>query len=132
MNGTDGAIEEAKRLSESSPEKYYYVNPYNNEKNWQAHYNGTGMEIIRQTNGAITHFVAGLGSTGTFVGTGRRLKKYNSEIKLISVQPDSPLHGMEGMKHLETAHVPGIYDSDLADENMYLKVTLISRSENVA
>jgi cysteine synthase B len=118
MHGTDGAIEEAKRLYESSPEKYYYVDQYNNEKNWQAHYHGTGMEIIQQTNGAITHFVAGLGSTGTFVGTGRRLKKYDSNIKLISVQPDSPLHGMEGMKHLETAHVPGIYDSNLADENI--------------
>jgi len=118
MNGTDGAIGEANRLNDSSPEKYYYVDQYNNEKNWQAHYNGTGMEIIRQTNGAITHFVAGLGSTGTFIGTGRRLKKYDSNIKLISVQPDSPLHGMEGMKHLETTHVPGIYDSDLADENI--------------
>jgi cysteine synthase B len=118
MSSTDGAIEKAKHLSELSPERYYYVDQYNNEKNWQAHYYGTGQEIIRQTNGALTHFVAGLGSTGTFVGAGRRLKKYNSDIELISIQPDSPLHGMEGLKHLETAHVPGIYDSDLADQNI--------------
>lgn len=118
MYGTDGAIDKAVKMVKSSPDKYFYVDQYNNEKNWQAHYRGTGPEIIRQTNGTITHFVAGLGSTGTFVGTGRRLKKYNSAIKLISVQPDSPLHGMEGMKHLETALVPGIYDAGLADENI--------------
>jgi cysteine synthase B len=118
MYGTDGAIDEAKRIYEGSPDKYYYVDQYNNEKNWQAHYHGTGQEIISQTNGAITHFVSGLGTTGTFIGTGRRLKKYNSGIQLISVQPDSPLHGMEGLKHLETAHVPGIYDPTLADHNI--------------
>jgi cysteine synthase B len=118
MYGTDGAIKEAIKMSESTPDKYFYVDQYNNDKNWQAHYHGTGPEIIRQTNGAITHFVAGLGSTGTFVGISRRLKKYNSDIKLISVQPDSPLHGMEGMKHLETALVPGIYDSELANQNI--------------
>jgi cysteine synthase B len=118
MYSTDGAIEEAKRVFDSSPDKYFYVDQYNNDKNWEAHYYGTGQELIKQTNGTITHFVAGLGSTGTFVGTGRRLKKYNSEIILISVQPDSPLHGMEGLKHLETAHIPGIYDSGLADENI--------------
>jgi cysteine synthase B len=118
MYGTDGAIDKAVQMVRTSQDKYFYVDQYNNEKNWQAHYQGTGPEIIRQTNGTITHFIAGLGSTGTFVGTGRRLKKYNSNIKLISVQPDSPLHGMEGMKHLETARVPGIYDAGLADENI--------------
>jgi cysteine synthase B len=115
--GSDGAIIEAQKLYANHPEKYFYVDQYNNEDNWKAHYNGTGKEIIQQTRGEITHFIAGLGSTGTFVGTGRRLKKYNPNIKLISCQPDSPLHGMEGMKHLETAIIPGIYDSGLADEN---------------
>lgn len=118
MLGTDGAIQKAREMVEAAPQKYFYVDQYNNEKNWQAHYHGTGPEITYQTRGRITHFVAGLGSSGTFVGTGRWLKKYNSDITLISVQPDSPLHGMEGMKHMETALVPGIYDPELADENM--------------
>jgi cysteine synthase B len=118
MSGTDGAIEEAKRLIEATPEKYFYVDQYNNDKNWEAHYYGTGPEIISQTKGKITHFVAGLGSSGTFIGTGRYLKKFKTDVKLISLQPDSPLHGMEGMKHMESAIVPGIYDSDLADDNL--------------
>lgn len=138
MYSTDGAIEEAVRIYKSSPEKYFYVDQYNNEKNWEAHYHGTGPEILRQTNGSITHFLAGLGSTGTFIGTGRRLKKYNPDIKIISVQPDSPLHGMEGMKHLESAHVPGIYDAGLADENINITtekaqkmVKLLGRKEGL-
>jgi cysteine synthase B len=118
MSGTDGAIIAAKNLVRENPGKYYYVDQYNNPKNWEAHYNGTGAEIIKQTNGSVTHFVAALGSTGTFVGAGRRLKKYNPDIQLIAVQPDSPLHGLEGMKHLETAIVPGIYDDILADQDV--------------
>lgn len=118
MYGTDGAIKKARELTKEYPDKYFYVDQYNNDNNWRAHYDGTGPEIIRQTHGDITHFVAGLGSSGTFVGTGRWLKKVNSEIKLISFQPDSPLHGMEGMKHMETAMVPGIYDPLLADKNL--------------
>ena len=86
--------------------------------NWLAHYDHTGEEIIRQTEGRVTHFVAGLGTSGTFTGTGRRLKEFNRKIQLISVQPDSPLHGLEGLKHMETAIVPGIYDPELADMNM--------------
>ena len=118
MYGTDGAIKKVRELTKEYPDKYFYVDQYNNDNNWRAHYDGTGPEIIRQTHGDITHFVAGLGSSGTFVGTGRWLKKVNPEIQLISFQPDSPLHGMEGMKHMETAMVPGIYDPALADKNL--------------
>ena len=118
MYGTDGAIKKARELLKANPERYVYIDQYNNENNWKAHFHGTGPEIVRQTHGDITHFVAGLGSSGTFVGTGRWLKRVNPDIQLISFQPDSPLHGMEGMKHLETAMVPGIYDSSLADDNI--------------
>lgn len=118
QHGSDGAIREAIRIYEEAPECYFYPDQYNNPANWLAHYEGTGAEIIRQTQGQITHFVAGLGSCGTFVGAGRRLKEFNDNIKLISVQPDSPLNGIEGLKHLPTAIIPGIYDPELADENI--------------
>nr|MBA3785115.1 cysteine synthase family protein [Acidobacteriota bacterium] len=117
MQGTDGAQIIAKELAATHPEKYFYPDQYNNNANWQAHYETTAPEIWRQTAGKITHFVAGLGTTGTFVGTSRRLKEFNPKIQTISMQPDSPLHGLEGMKHLETAIVPGIYDASVADEN---------------
>lgn len=117
MQGTDGAQIKAKELVEQFPERYFYPDQYNNENNWRAHYQTTAPEIWEQTNGKITHFIAGLGTTGTFVGTARRLKEFNPEIQTISMQPDSPLHGLEGMKHLETAIVPGIYDAQIADEN---------------
>jgi cysteine synthase B len=117
FSGTDGSITMARKIISKEPNKYFYVDQYNNEKNWQAHFEGTGPEITYQTRGQITHFVAGLGSSGTFIGTGRWLKKFNPTIQLISVQPDTPLHGMEGMKHMETALVPGIYDPHLADRN---------------
>ncbi len=117
MQGTDGAQIKARELAREFPDKYFYPDQYNNENNWQAHYATTAPEIWRQTNGAITHFLAGLGTTGTFIGTARRLKEYNPNIRTISMQPDSPLHGLEGMKHLETAIVPGIYDAKVADEN---------------
>jgi cysteine synthase B len=129
MGGTDDAIRVARELKTKYPDKYFYIDQYNNDKNWEAHYYNTGVEIINQTKGEITHFVAGLGSSGTFMGTGRRLKKYNPNIKIISFQPDSPLHGMEGMKHMETAIVPGIYDSKFADEN--LEVTTEEAQEMV-
>lgn len=116
--GSDGAIHEAIRIHKQAPECYFYPDQYNNPANWLAHYDGTGTEIIQQTEGRITHFIAGLGTSGTFVGTGRRLKEFNDEIQLISVQPDSPLHGLEGLKHMETAIVPGIYDPELADANL--------------
>jgi cysteine synthase B len=117
LGGTDGAQVAAKELARKYPDKYFYPDQYNNEANWRAHYATTAPEIWRQTRGRVTHFVAGLGTTGTFVGTTRRLKEFNPRVQAISVQPDSPLHGLEGMKHLETARVPGIYDARLADEN---------------
>ncbi|MGI8788586.1 MAG: PLP-dependent cysteine synthase family protein [Pyrinomonadaceae bacterium] len=118
MQGTDGAQIVAKKLAAEFPERYFYPDQYNNEANWRAHYETTAPEIWQQTDGRITHFLAGLGTTGTFVGTARRLKEFNPKIQAISMQPDSPLHGLEGMKHLETAIVPGIYDANLADENV--------------
>ena len=118
MNGTDGAQLVAKELARKHPEKYFYPDQYNNEANWKAHFATTAPEIWRQTHGQITHFVAGLGTTGTFVGTTRRLKEFNPNLQAISIQPSLPLHGLEGLKHLETAIVPGIYDANLADENL--------------
>ena len=118
MEGTDGAIREARRLVASDPQHYFYADQYNNDANWRAHYETTGPEIIEQTEGRITHFVAGLGTSGTFMGVGRRLREFNPDIQLISVQPDSPMHGVEGLKHMETAIRPGIYDDTLADEDV--------------
>ncbi len=118
MNGTDGAQMTAKKLVAEFPDRYFYADQYNNEANWKAHFETTAPEIWQQTNGRITHFVAGLGTSGTFVGTTKKLKEFNPNIKAISMQPDSPLHGLEGMKHMETAIVPGIYDANLADENV--------------
>ncbi len=119
--GSDGAIEEAIRLYNEDPDVYFYPDQYNNPANWQAHYYTTGPEILRQTHGEITHFVTGLGTTGTFTGVGRRLKEEKSTIKLISFQPDSPMHGLEGLKHLPTSIVPGIYDDAIADENVWIR-----------
>jgi cysteine synthase B len=116
LEGSDGAIREARRLYAESPDVYFYPDQYNNPANWQAHYNTTALEIWEQTAGRITHFIAGLGTSGTFMGTSRRLKELNPDIKVISFEPDSPFHGLEGLKHMETAIVPGIYDSALADE----------------
>jgi len=116
FEGTDGAQQVAKELAEKYPDKYFYADQYKNENNWKAHYNHTAIEIYEAFPN-ITHFVAGLGTTGTFTGTGRRLKELNPSVQLISLQPDTPLHGLEGWKHLETAIVPKIYDSTLADQN---------------
>ena len=118
MEGTDGAIREARRLFAADPERYYYADQYNNDANWRAHYETTGPEILAQTDGRITHFVAGLGTSGTFTGVGRCLREYDPGIRLISVQPDSPMHGVEGLKHMETAIRPGIYDPTMADEDV--------------
>lgn len=114
---SDGAILKARELYAADPEKYFYPDQYNNPANWQSHYETTGPEIWEQTGGRITHFVAGLGTSGTFMGTGRRLRELNPNIRLISFQPDSPFHGLEGMKYMATSIVPGIYDPGLADEN---------------
>ncbi len=118
LAGTDGASIEVRKIVAANPDEYFYPDQYNNPANWQAHYETTGVEIYEQTEGRITHFIAGLGTTGTFVGTARRLRELNPDIKLISMQPDSPFHGLEGMKHLETAIVPGIYDPTIADANL--------------
>ena len=115
--GTDGAQEVAKGLAQRDPGKYFYADQYKNDNNWKAHYYTTAVEIFTDIP-HLTHFVTGLGTTGTFVGTGRRLKEFNPEIELISFQPDSALHGLEGWKHLETAIVPGIYDPLVADKNI--------------
>lgn len=118
LEGSDGAIREVRALAAAEPDKYFYVNQYNNEANSQAHYLTTGLEIWEQTEGRITHFVAGLGTTGTLMGTGRRLKEFNPAIQVISLQPDSPFNGLEGLKHIETAIKPGIYDPAFADRNI--------------
>jgi len=118
LEGSDGAIREARRLYSESPQTYFYPDQYNNPANWRAHYETTALEIWEQTGGRITHFIAGLGTSGTFVGTSRRLKELNPDIKCISFQPDSPFHGLEGLKHMATAIVPGIYDSSIAEENL--------------
>lgn len=115
---TDGAQRRARELAEAEPDKYFYPDQYNNEANWRAHYEETAPEIWQQTRGQVTHFITGLGTTGTFMGTSRRLKEYDSRIQVISVQPDSPLHGLEGMKHMASALVPGIYDPTLADADV--------------
>jgi S-sulfo-L-cysteine synthase (O-acetyl-L-serine-dependent) len=118
LEGSDGAIREAQRRSRNDPDRYFYPDQYNNEFNWRAHYETTAPEIWDQTEGRLTHFVAGLGTSGTFVGTGRRLRELNENITLISVQPESPLHGLEGLKHMESAIVPGIYDPSVADADL--------------
>ena len=138
MDGSDGAIREARRQVAAAPDSYFYPDQYNNDANWGAHYATTGPEILAQTDGRITHFVAGLGTSGTFMGTGRRLREANPAVKLMSFQPDSPLHGLEGLKHMETAIVPGIYDPALADEDMrvstedaYTMVRRLAREEGL-
>jgi len=115
MEGSDGAIREVRRIYELDRERYCYPDQYSNPVNWQAHYNTTGPELMAQTDGAITHFVAGLGTSGTFMGTGRYLREHKPTVTLVSVQPETALHGLEGMKHMESAIVPAIYDATLAD-----------------
>jgi cysteine synthase B len=138
QEGTDGSIRKARELNEAEPGKYFYADQYSNPANWLAHYHGTAGEIWSQTAGAITHFVAGLGTSGTFVGSTRRLKELNPAIRAISMQPDSALHGLEGLKHMPTALVPEIYDPSLADatleistEAAYEMVKRVARSEGV-
>jgi cysteine synthase B len=117
-DGSDGAIRRARELFAAEPGRYFYADQYNNPANWRAHYSTTAEEIWRQTGGRITHFVAGLGTSGTFVGAVRRLKELNPHIVAVSVEPDSAFHGLEGLKHMATAIVPGIYDPHLADEKL--------------
>jgi cysteine synthase B len=117
LEGSDGAILKARDLAAENPDLYWYANQYNNPANWEAHYKTTGPEILYQTNGEITHFVAGLGTTGTLTGTGRYLREQLPSVKVISFQPDAPFHGLEGLKHMPTAIKPGIYDESLAESN---------------
>jgi S-sulfo-L-cysteine synthase (O-acetyl-L-serine-dependent) len=138
LESTDGARELAKEIIAANPEKYFYPDQYNNPLNWQAHYETTGPEILLQTQSSVTHFVCGLGTTGTFVGTARRLKEEDVSIQCISVQPDAPFHGLEGLKHLSSALVPGIFDPTLVDDNVevsteeaYAMVKLLAREEGL-
>jgi S-sulfo-L-cysteine synthase (O-acetyl-L-serine-dependent) len=118
LEGSDGAIRTAQKLNDAEPGKYFYADQYNNPFNWRSHYDTTGPEILKQVGARLTHFVAGLGTSGTFIGVGRRLREFKRDVVLASVQPDSPLHGLEGLKHMESAIVPGIYDASLADEDV--------------
>ncbi len=119
--GSDGAIEKARALYAENPDLYFYPDQYSNPANWQAHYQSTGVEIWEQTQGQVTHFVAGLGTSGTCMGVGRRLRDYRSDIQIIAMQPDSPFHGLEGLKHMATALKPEIYDPSLPD--LHLEVS---------
>lgn len=136
--GSDGAIREARRLYSEDPERYFYPDQYSNPANPRAHYESTAPEIWEQTDGEITHFVAALGTSGTFVGTATRLKEINPEIRVVSFEPESPFHGLEGMKHMESAIVPPIYDPTIADENRrasteeaYEMVKRVAREEGI-
>jgi S-sulfo-L-cysteine synthase (O-acetyl-L-serine-dependent) len=115
---SDGAIRMAKKLYDENPDAYFYPDQYSNDANWQAHFQTTGPEILEQTGGRVTHFVAGMGTTGTMMGVGRFLRESKPGVTIISMQPDSPFNGLEGLKHLETAIVPAIYDPTVADYNM--------------
>ncbi len=119
--GTDGAIRRAREIHAADPERHFYADQYSNDANWRAHYRSTAPEIWAQTGGRVTHFVAMLGTTGTFVGTARRLKELNPSVRCISLQPDSPFHGIEGAKHLASALVPRIYDPGLANEDLGIR-----------
>jgi cysteine synthase B len=138
LEGSDGAIRLVRAMYDEDPDRYFMPDQYNNDNNWRAHFEGTGMEIWEQTQGAVTHFVAGLGTSGTFIGTSRRLKQYNPAIRCVSVQPAEPWHGLEGLKHMATSIVPGIYDPTLADEDIgvetepaYELARSLARSEGV-
>jgi len=137
-DGSDGAIRAVRELSAREPGKYFYADQYSNPANWQAHYHGTASEIWQQTEGRITHFLSMMGTSGTFMGTARRLKELNPNVRCISLQPDSPFHGIEGAKHMASAIVPGIYDPALADEDLgistedsYTMAIRLSREEGL-
>ena len=115
MAGTDGAQRRVKEIVEAHPNRYFYPDQYNNDANWRAHYDGTGTEILEQTDGRVSHFVTGLGTTGTFMGVTRRLKEHDPSVQCVGVEPATAMHGLEGLKHMDTALVPGIYDPSVAD-----------------
>jgi cysteine synthase B len=137
-DGSDGAIRKARELAAAEPHRYFYADQYSNDANWRAHYCTTAEEIWRQTQGRVTHFAAVLGTSGTFVGTARRLRELNPRIRCISFQPDCAFHGIEGAKHMPSAIVPGIYDSSIADANLelsteeaYAAVKALAREEGL-
>ncbi|HEX6881412.1 MAG TPA: PLP-dependent cysteine synthase family protein [Terriglobales bacterium] len=136
--GSDGAIRKARSMAAREPEKYFYADQYSNDANWRAHFYGTAEEIWQQTDGQITHFVAMLGTSGTFVGASRRLKELNPNIRCVSLQPDSPFHGIEGAKHMPTSIIPDIYAPELADEELeigtedaYAMIKTLARTEGL-
>jgi S-sulfo-L-cysteine synthase (O-acetyl-L-serine-dependent) len=138
LEGSDGALRLARQMAAGDPQRYYYANQYDNPANWEAHYRTTGPEIIKQTGGAVTHFVAGLGTSGTLTGVGRYLREYDPGIRLIAVQPDQPMHGIEGLKHMPTAIQPGFYDPAFPDsilqvetETAYEMVRRLGREEGL-
>jgi S-sulfo-L-cysteine synthase (O-acetyl-L-serine-dependent) len=138
LKSSDGAIEKARALVQAEPDRYFYADQYNNPANWQAHIQTTGPEIWEQTEGQVTHFIAGLGTSGTFMGTSRYLKEKNPDIITLALQPDSPLHGLEGLKNMETSIVPGIYEADFPDaqvtvrtEAAYRQVKRLAREEGL-
>lgn len=138
LESSDGAIHEARRRYAEAPDRYFYADQYSNPANWRAHYTTTAPEIWEQTGGAVTHFVTGVGTSGTFIGTARRLREFDPGIRLIAMHPDGPYHGLEGMKHMESALVPAIYDATVADENVavatedaYAMVKRLAREEGL-
>lgn len=118
LEGTDGALLLAKEILAQAPDRYFFADQYNNDANWQAHYATTGPEIWSQTNGAISHFVVGVGTTGTLMGAGRFLREQNASVKFVAFHPDLPMNGIEGLKHMPSAIKPGIYDAEFADETL--------------
>jgi cysteine synthase B len=138
LEGSDGAIRKVRQMAAEQPDRYYYANQYDNPANWQAHYLSTGPEIVQQTRGKVTHFIAGLGTSGTLTGVARYLREYNSDVKILAMQPNGPYHGLEGLKHMETAIQPGIYDPLLPDgvlqvstEEAYEMVLRLAREEGL-
>lgn len=120
MEGSDGAIREVRLMLKAEPGRYWYADQYSNPMTWRAHYETTGPEIFAQTDGKVTHFVAGLGTSGTFVGAGRRLRELQPSIRLVSMEPDGPMHGLEGLKHMDTSIIPAIYDDAVADSRIQI------------
>ena len=120
MEKTDGAQLVARQMVADHPDRYFYADQYNNDNNWKAHYHTTGQEVFAQTGGRVTHLAVGVGTTGTLMGTGRRLRELNADIEIVSLHPDSALHGLEGWKDMETARVPGIYDAGFADQQLHV------------
>lgn len=128
LEGSDGAIREVRLIMKAEPQRYHYADQYSNPMTWTAHYETTGPEIYAQTEGLVTHFIAGLGTSGTFVGTSRRLRELKPAVRVISLEPDGPMHGLEGLKHMETSIVPAIYDQSIADSKIQVSTEEAQRA----